>query len=114
MVNQLMREYEYDDVVSYRIGCDCRSTDHDLNLYAEQDKDGIAHIQFTANLNTPYWYTFFEHALLKWLNEPIKRVKIAVEVLFRGYTEYNFDFILGKDNINALRYALDEIEKKMP
>lgn len=114
MVNQLMKEYEYDDTISYRIGCDCRSPDHDISLYAEQDPDGFAHIQFSANLHTPYWYKFFETPVLKWLNEPIKRIKIAVEVLFQGYTEYNFEFILGKDNISALRYALDEIEKKMP
>lgn len=112
MLQQIMKEYEHDDCVSYRIGCECRSDVHDLNVYAEQDEDGFSTIQFVAKLSTPYWDRTFNSPWLKWLNEPIKRIKLINKILFLGYAEYNFDFVLGKDNIVALRYALDEIEKK--
>lgn len=108
-----MKEYESEDSVSYRIGCNCRSEDHDLNIYAEQDKDGFSTIQFNAKLSTPYWDRPFDSLWLAWLNEPTKRLKLIAKILFVGYAEYNFDFVLGKDNIVALRYALDEIEKKV-
>lgn len=108
-----MKEYEHDDVVSYRIGCGCYGgADHDLNVHAEQEEDGTACIMFTAECNTPYWDKTFESPWLAWLNEPVKRLKLITRILFVGYAEYNFDFILKPDNIKALRYALDEIERK--
>ena len=113
MLPRIMKEYEHDDRVSYRIGCGCYGgAEHDLSIYAGQDKDGTATIDFSAKLNTPYWGSTFESPWLSWLNEPIKRVKLAAKILVVGYSEYSFDFILDKDNVAALRYALDEIEKK--
>lgn len=107
-----MKEFEDDDCVAYRIGCDCRSKEHDLEIYVEQDNDGMTTIMFTAQMNTPYWDRTFDSPWLVWLNEPIKRLKLISKILFAGYAEYNCDFILGEDNIKALRFALDEIEKK--
>lgn len=113
MLQQIMKEYEHDDCVSYRIGCDCFSNDHDLDIYAEQDEDGhLSTIQFVASMSTPYWDRTFTSPWLEWLNEPIKRIKLITKILFVGRVEYNCEFVLGKDNIVALRYALDEIEKK--
>lgn len=113
MLKMLMKTFEDKDSVSYRIGCDCGANDHDLDVYAEVDESNIASIQFGAKLSTPHWYRTFEHPWLEWLNEPVMRVRLALTVLFSGYAECYHEFILGADNIKSLRYALDEIEKKI-
>ena len=108
-----MKTWEDSESVYYEIGCDCRSSDHNLQVNAESDKDStLAALNFGVTLHTRWQWNRFKHPLFAWLNEPLKRISIASEILFRGRSEYYYEFILGEDNIKALRYALDEIEKK--
>lgn len=113
MLKQLMKCVEYDDAIRFRIGCDCGATDHDLDIWAEQDTNGITTIMFSQTTHTQYWRTYFKHnSRFYWLNDLLNRIMIAGKVLFSGHVETNSDFVVSKDNIAALRAALDEIEKK--
>lgn len=114
MLKQLMKCAEYDDAVRFRIGCDCGAPEHDLDIWAEQDSNGIATVMFSQETHTRYWRTYFDRdSWFYWLNDPINRILIAGNVILNGYVETNSDFVLSKDNILALRTALDEIEKKL-
>lgn len=110
----LMKIKEFDDALYYRVGCDCGVREHDLEIWAEVDKEGyFPTINFSANCHTRYWNNRFSHPLLKWLNDPLNRISIALTVLFTGHVETNFEYCLGKENVSALRTALDEIERKL-
>lgn len=114
MLKQLMKSAEWDDAVRYRIGCDCGAPEHDLDIWAEKEKDGLwGTIMFSQTTHTRYWRTYFDHdSWFYWLNDPINRIMIAGKVLLTGYVETNADFVLSKDNVQALRTALDAIEEK--
>lgn len=111
-VSQLMKVKEWNDAVSYRIGCDCLSDDHDLHLWAESDEYGGHEIRMSCDLIAHGYRSRFRSPWLRWLDGPINRVAIAARILFAGRIEFNQEFILGKENVVALRTALDEIEEK--
>ena len=114
MLKQLMKSAEYDDAVRFRVGCDCGAPEHDLDMWAEQDANGITTIMFSQKTHTRYWKTYFDHdSWFYWLNDPINRIMVAGKVLLNGYVETNTDFVLSKDNFKSLQYALTEIEKKL-
>lgn len=110
----LMKLGEWDDAIYYRIGCDCLCREHDLEIWAEVDEHGCKTINMSGTLHSYLWQERFDHKWLRWLNGPVNRIAIALTVLFTGRVEMTGDFILGKDNITALRTALDEIEAKFP
>lgn len=113
MQKMIMLQNEGEHYICYRIGCACGAHEHDVDLYAEQESPADPpQLMLSATCSTPYWDPTFDTPWLAWLNEPIKRLKVISQVLFRGYAEYNFDFILDEDNVSALRYALDQIENK--
>lgn len=111
--NMLMKMHEWDDAVSYRVGCQCTDTAHDLDIWVETDKENdFPAIYLSSTIHTNLWNEQFTNPFLKWLNGPLNRIILALAILLNGKIEMHKEFILGKENVKGLRTALDEIEKK--
>ena len=112
MIKNLMKCDDYSDFTRYRVGCDCSLPDHDLDVWVEIDR-GIGTLNFSHDTHTRFWNNRFSHPWLSWLNDPLNRVEIALKVLVTGHVTRTSDFVISKENLSALRTALDETEKKL-
>lgn len=112
-----MKLDSYDDGESYwRIACECASSNHDVSLYFETDKDSRSFslnlamevssnnpIELYHNVGDSRWYW------LEWLIDNITwRIKTATKILFLGRIEVSGDVLLDQDGIAAMQVALEE------
>jgi hypothetical protein len=105
---------EYNDAVFFRITCDCTDTDHDVTLEFEDD-DGFLSMHMYADIMAsdytkwgyPWWQNKYHD--YKW------RLKTAFEIIFKGWTKANHQFLLNKDNLvafeDAIRYSKEKFKK---
>jgi hypothetical protein len=109
----LMKMKEWEDAVYYRVACDCGSDDHDMSIWAETNGvHDCYEIRFGTMMVANTYRTRFYSKWLQWLNVPVDRVAIALRVLFTGRVEMHHEFVLGKENVQGLRVALQDIERK--
>lgn len=102
---------DYPDFTRYRVGCDCGLPDHDLDIWVEVDDLGIGTLNFSHDTHTRLWRNRFSHPWLSWLNDALNRIEIALKVLITGHVTRTSDFVISKENLAALRTALDDTEK---
>lgn len=113
MADQLMKIKEWDDALYYRVGCDCGIDNHDMSIWAETN--GVHNcykIRFGTVMVANKYLIRFSSKWFSWMEEPINRVAIAIRILFTGRVEMHNEFILGKENVQGLTSALQEIKRK--
>jgi hypothetical protein len=112
--NAMMKIKEYDDAVYYRVACGCAGGDHDMAIWAEKvgDDDDYYEIRMSVDMVAHGYRSRFTSRWLRWLDEPVNRMALALRVLFTGRVELNQEFVLGKENVRGLRVALQDIEEK--
>ncbi len=110
-----MKEYEFPDLVVYRVGCDCGNQDHDISLRIEKDADSPSislWIEGTLSI-ADWWYWEEKHHSFK---RAWKRIKLAAQILFTGYAEVHRDMTMMDEEhietfIEALQKGLEHIRK---
>jgi hypothetical protein len=96
------------DAITFRVGCQCHSPDHDLCVWIDIDTDNetkmiITH--FNQTTRTKWWKRPTEYT---WLNAIINRITGIWELAFKGYIEFHSDFYLNEE---ALTNLIDELER---
>jgi hypothetical protein len=113
MQKAIMKTYEYDDGVYFRIMCDCGDAGHDISIAFEEDRDGykISMNLETAvvcsdlsTLNSPYWTSKYDQIM--W------RLRNAFKIIFTGRIEAYASFLLSTDNLAAFKEAIRISEDK--
>lgn len=100
---------EWDDSVWYKVNCACGDSDCDAIITFDFDKDCGINITFYKTIrwcdyNHNIW--FFQRF---WL-----RIKMAIQILFKGYIEFEGSFIIQNENhLNDFITALQEGKEKM-
>jgi hypothetical protein len=110
--NAMMKIKEYDDAVYYRVACGCSGCDNDMAIWAEKTGDEDYEVRMSIDMVAHGYRSRFNSLWLRWLDEPINRMAIALRVLFTGRIELNQEFVLNKENVRGFRTALQDIEGK--
>ena len=91
--NKIMKLREYDDCIMYKSSCECTAPDHDLFLEMEVDKGyTFLSLRFYGNI---YYGAY--NCDDNWFKRTIKRIKASLQMLFKGYLESEFDFLMSDD-----------------
>jgi hypothetical protein len=114
----IMKKAEFDNAVWYEVMCDCGSPDHNHSVWVEADEEiGEVVVHIHAESTTDCWTTYLaenrkidnEFLFQTWwrfayiINETIRRGKLILGILFRGYVKYESTVILNEQQ--ALNYA---------
>ena len=103
----VMQLYEYEDMIVYRISCECGSPRCDMSLELEKYHDMIF-----LNLSKKLYIdtSWEERNLFKgiWL-----RIKYALKILFIGRITVSESFIMKENQINGFIKALEEGKSKL-
>lgn len=127
----ISKKAEFDDAVWYEVNCECGSHNHYHSLWVDRDLDTkLITVSITTESSTDFWtQTVREDAkihnvALHWIwwrvgyavNETVRRAKIIVRVLFKGYIKYDSTVLLTKQQAynyaKALENSVKELEGK--
>lgn len=109
MQKKLMKTNEWDDAVSWRVGCDCGDPEHDMQMWIEYDPKFTTYgfsIEFETSVSLNSWMEE------KWYNKLLWRIRKAWAILRHGRVEHSATFLLSGDNIGAFEFALKEAKTK--
>lgn len=102
----IMKTGDWENSKAFRIACDCRHSDHDVNAWVEltnDPDDTSVDISFYVEGTTPFWNTGFS------------RIRAAWNMLIHGYHQEEHCLILraqvAKNFITALDKSVKELEK---
>jgi hypothetical protein len=84
----IMKTNDWGDSKSYRVACDCGSTEHNHDVWVEADDTGITVTTYTTVKS-------------KWYSQ--NRLQTIWNLLTRGYVEYESAVIMSKQQ--AVNYA---------
>lgn len=106
-MRNIMKSGEWRDADTYRIACDCHSSDHDLNVWIEIENDNDTKevvLTFYKELYTPFWTKGFN------------RVREALRVLFLGYSRHEGSIIMRREVaenfLDVVKSSINRLEKK--
>ena len=104
--NQFKYLTEYDEE-SWKISCDCRDQQCDLDLFLEPVGDtNLYELYMCGNLLT----TSHDDNPLKSL---WNRIKYVCQILFEGCIEIHSSLILNRENVKSLIYVLNKVKDKI-
>ena len=102
----IMSTGSWKDTRSFRVACDCHSTDHDVNAWIEVGTDHehrTVDIEFFVEGTTPFWTQGFS------------RIRAAWRMLVYGYHQEEHHLILkgqvARNFVSALDSSIQELEK---
>jgi len=105
---KIMKIEEFDDSCFYRIACSCGSSEHDLEVEVEFDKDGLLWLFLSGQHTVADWWN---HP--SWFGRMWKRIKLTSRLLFTGWFETNGEFLVMKEeHIDSIISFLQHIKKK--
>lgn len=103
----IMSTGSWKDARSFRIACDCQSTEHDVHAWVEIRPDSecrTVDLQFFVEGTTPFW------------NKGFNRFRAAWNMLVRGYHREEHCLILSgrvaRNLVAALDNSIQELEKQ--
>jgi hypothetical protein len=100
----IMQTSEYNEAKSYRIGCDCHSTEHDVHMWIEVEGDTECQdvqVGFFADMTTPVW------------DKNFNRIKAAWNILVYGYQRQEHHLILKKQTAINLAGTIEKVIKEL-
>ncbi len=107
----VMKTDEHKNSITFRVGCDCGSDDHDITIDFEKDEDepSVYHLTFYKKVEwSCYWGNY------NWIKRQWKKVKPIFKIIFLGYMEMEENFrFRDEDHINSFIKALEEGKKHM-
>lgn len=96
--------------VWYKVNCACGSGECDsiIDLSFDKDFGGIS-VEF---YKTIMWCDYYQKD--HWWDRLWLRVKMSMQILFKGYTEHDGSFMIeGIDHLNSFIVALEEGKEKV-
>jgi len=101
----VMKTFEFDDSIYYRVACHCGTDGHDITIEFEKDDKvpSMIFLNFYKNLS---WCSRW--GKLNIFQRFWNRLTGALKMLFTGYIEVEESFILSEDNIEPFIEALKE------
>lgn len=84
-----MKTSEYHDAVSFRVACDCHSTDHDVDVWIEVEPDSETRevtVTFYRELDTPFWESGFNRFREAWNILVYGRSRFSGSLIVRAET----------------------------
>ena len=95
-----------DDYISFKTECDCFA--HDLKVTFEKDSFGFYNLRMNDNI-------FFEEDFSGGTFKRIySRIKLSLTVLFRGYIEFDYEFVFkGKEHVEEFLDYMNEAYKEI-
>ena len=111
--NRIMKLNEFEDAIYYRAACDCSSSECDLTLELELDKEfDIIFLNLYKDL---YWASYWDDGD-KWYKNLWLRIKGALRILFTGSIKVQETFVFkGKDHIqpfiDALQTGMEKLDE---
>jgi poly-D-alanine transfer protein DltD len=110
--NKIMKTHEFNDSIIYRASCDCGSSECDLTLELEKDKDvEMLFLNLYKNLVwSSYWGSNDGWYVNLW-----RRIKCALTVLFTGYIKVEETFVFHdieqiEHFINAINEGIEKLK----
>lgn len=105
--NNVMKLKEYNDLVFYRIGCDCMSPDCDLTLSLEYIGDfNMVELTIYSDLE---WNDIHDLSNWTWPFMLWNRIKTALKVLVKGKIRVESGLVIqNKEHLKAFADALEE------
>lgn len=104
----IMQTGDWNDARSFRVSCDCQSTDHDVNMWIEVNRDtedpklADVEVSFYVTTWTPLWDGWGQ------------RFKAAFDILFNGMYKQEHHLILNKQSAinfaDAIKTSVKELE----
>ena len=96
--------------VWYKVNCACGAGECDSTIEISFDKDfGHIDVEF---YKTIMWGAYYQKKW--WWQRGWLRIKMALKILFKGYTEHEGSFMIeGIDHLNAFITALEEGREKV-
>jgi hypothetical protein len=96
--------------VMYKVNCACSGGECDSMIDISFDKDfGHIDVEF---YKTIMWGTYYQKKW--WWEKGWLRIKMATQILFKGFTEHEGSFMLeGEDHLNDFITALQEGRDKV-
>jgi hypothetical protein len=104
----IMQTGDWSDARSYRIACNCHSTDHDVNMWIEVNRDSEdpkladVEVSFYVTTWTPLWEGWTE------------KFKAVYEILFKGVHKQEHHMILNKQSAinlaDTIKTSVKELE----
>ena len=110
MSENIIKSYETNDYIAFKIECDCLC--HDLHVTLEKDKEfGCISLELRDDIYVENLTESKNPFVNFW-----ERVKIAWSVLTKGYFETNYGFIFKNkeqldDFVNYLNHCKEKFEK---
>lgn len=103
---------EYDNLIFYRLNCDCLNEDCDITFTLEYDKEfGSVELQFYTDLEwTSYWGND------NWFIRQWKKIKYSFRLLFKGHIKLENQLLIQdeqhlKDFLNALEEGCKKLRE---
>jgi len=105
-LTELEKIIDTGDYVVYRTTCRCGSTDHNLCVILEYDKElDIVSVSMLADLESISWGGDYDQArIVIWVKDILGRIKKAVKLILTGYIKMETDFIF-RDRSHAAEFA---------
>ena len=96
--------------VWYRVECACGDGEDGALIDLSFDKDfGHINVNFYKNI---MWGAYYQKKW--WWQRGLLRIKMALQILFKGFTEHEGDFLIeGVDHLNDFITALQEGREKV-
>lgn len=127
----IMKKAEYSDAVWYEVECECGSKDHYHSIWVEADPDTKSvSVSIATESKTDWWSTTVDqnprvdNEMVYWiwswaahiLNETVRRSRLILNILFRGYVKYDSYVILNRQQAlnyaDTLHKAVKEVDKE--
>ncbi len=93
----IMQTGQWEDARSFRVACDCHSTDHDVNMWIEVNRD--TEDPKLADVEVSFYVTTWTPLCKGWKDRLIS----AYDILFKGLHRQEHHMILNKQS--ALNFA---------
>jgi|688.fasta_scaffold1640357_1 hypothetical protein len=97
----IMKTFDNEDSAAYRIACDCHTSDHDINMWVELDRD-----EYNINVS------FYVESYTPWWNQYFNRFKVIWKLLTTGYFQREHHTILNSQTaLNFANTIISEVER---
>lgn len=106
MKSSIMKTYEDENEIYFRIMCSCQHKDHDIVIGFTIDEYGYVSMILESEMFISDWSLYNSSWIRRKFEVIMWRFHNAMKIIFKGYIKTHSDFSLDKNNIEAFEEAL--------
>lgn len=106
MKSSIMKTFEFEDEIYFRIMCGCGHHEHDINIGFYEDEYGSLSMTLESQMSVSDWSLYNSSWIERKYDVIMWRLRHAFKILFKGYTKTHSDFVLDKNNLEAFEEAI--------